>query len=118
MNKKKEFIKECLKPVFARFVCFLKIDWILIKTSSFFIKILFLAGITCFFVNRFTGIQSRLFGYACILASFALFIMHLDINSFFRHMTLNRRYFSQMFEKMIFLFPLIAFVLLIIVLIK
>lgn len=118
MNEEEKSTKEFLKPVFARFVCFLKVDWILIKTSSFFIKILFLAGITCFFVNRFTGIQSRLLGYACTVASLALFIIHLDINSFFRHMSLNRRYFSPVLEKIIFIFPLIAFMLVVILLIK
>lgn len=118
MNEEEKSTKEFLKPIFARFVCFVKVDWILIKTSSIFVKILFLAGIACLFVNRFTGIQSRLLGYMCFLASLALFIMHLDINSFFRHMSLNRRYFSPVLEKIIFIFPLIAFMLVVILLIK
>lgn len=111
-------MNEKIKNIVARCVCFLKVDLILVKTSSIFVKILFLAGIACFLVNSFTGIQSRLLGYACFLASFALFIMHLDMNSFFRHMALNRRYFFPMFEKMIFLFPLVVFTILVIELIK
>ena len=118
MNTEEQSTKESLKAVFARFVCFLKVDLILLKTSNIFVKILFVAGIVCFLVNHFTGIQSRLLGYMCFLASLALFIMHLDINSFFRHMALNRRYFSPMFEKIVFLFPLVAFTILVIELIK
>ena len=117
MNEEEKSTKEFLKPIFARFVCFLKVDWILIKTSSIFVKIPFLAGIACLFVNRFTGIQSRLVGIACLLASFALFIVHLDMSSFFRHMMLNRRYFYQIFERLMFFFPFVAVIYLIVKLI-
>jgi hypothetical protein len=117
MNEEEKSTKEYLKPIFARFVCFLKVDWILIKTSSIFVKILFLAGIACLFVNRFTGLNSRLIGIACLFASFALFIIHLDMSSFFRHMMLNRRYFYQIFERIMFFFPFVAVIYLIIKLI-
>ena len=117
MNEEEKSTKEFLKPIFARFVCFLKVDWILIKTSSILVKILFLAGIACLFVNRFTGIQSRLVGIACLLASFALFIVHLDMSSFFRHMMLNRRYFYQIFERLMFFFPFVAVLFLVVKLI-
>ena len=117
MNEEEKSTKEFLKPIFARFVCFLKVDWILIKTSSIFVKILFLAGIACLFVNRFTGLHSRLIGIACLLASFVLFVIHLDMSSFFRHMMLNRRYFSQFFERFLFFFPFVTVIYLIIKLI-
>ena len=117
MNEEEKSTKEFLKPVFARFVCFLKVDWILVKTSSIFVKILFLAGIACLFVNRFTGLNSRLIGIACLLASFALFVIHLDMSSFFRHMMLNRRYFYQIFERILFFFPFVAVLFLVVKLI-
>ena len=117
MNEEEKSTKEFLKPVFARFVCFLKVDWILIKTSSIFVKILFLAGIACLFVNRFTGLHSRLVGIACLLASFVLFVIHLDMSSFFRHMMLNRRYFYQIFERIMFFFPFVVVLFLVLKLI-
>ena len=110
-------MNEKIKNIAARFVCFLKVDWILVKTSSIFVKILFLAGIACLFVNRFTGLHSRIVGIACLLASFVLFVIHLDMSSFFRHMMLNRRYFSQFFERLMFFFPFVAVIYLIVKLI-
>lgn len=110
-------MNENLKGIKDRFVSFLKVDWILVKTSSIFVKILFLAGIACLFVNRFTGLNSRLIGIACLLASFALFVIHLDMSSFFRHIMLNRRYFSQFFERILFFFPFVAVIYLIVKLI-
>ena len=110
-------MNEKITNIAARFVCFLKVDWILIKTSSIFVKILFLAGIVCLFVNRFTGLNSRLVGITCLLASFVLFIVHLDMNSFFRHMMLNRRYFYQISERVLFFFPFVAIIYLIVKLI-
>ena len=110
-------MNENIKNIAARFVCFLKVDWILIKTSSIFVKILFLAGIACLFINRFTGLNSRLIGVVCLLASFALFIVHLDMSSFFRHMMLNRRYFYQIFERILFFFPFVVAIYLVIKLI-
>ena len=117
MNEEEKSTKEFLKPIFARFVCFLKVDWILIKTSSIFVKISFLAGIACLFVNRFTGLHSRLVGIACLLASFVLLVIHLEMSNFFRHMMLNRRYFSQFFERILFFFPFVAVLFLIVKLI-
>ena len=99
MNEEERSIKEFLKPIFARLVCFVKVDWILVKTSSIFVKILFFAGI------------------ACLLASFALFVIHLDMSSFFRHMMLNRRYFYQIFERILFFFPFVAVLFLVVKLI-
>ena len=101
-------MNENLKGIKDRFVCFLKVDWILIKTSSIFVKIPFLAGIACLFVNRFTGLNSRLIGIACLLASVVLLVIHLEMSNFFRHMMLNRRYFSQFFERILFFFPFVA----------
>lgn len=117
MNEEEKSTKESLKPVFARFVCFLKVDWILIKTSSIFVKILFLAGIACLFVNRFTGLNSYLIGIACLLASFVLLVIHLEMSIFFRHMMLNRRYFYQIFERIMFFFPFVAVLFLVVKLI-
>lgn len=117
MNEEEKSTKEFLKPIFARFVCFLKVDWILVKTSSIFVKILFFAGIACLFVNRFAGLNSHLIGVVCLLASFVLFIIHLDMSSFFRHMMLNRRYFYQIFERLMFFFPFVAVIYLIVKLI-
>ena len=110
-------MNENLKGIKDRFGSFLKVDWILVKTSSIFVKILFLAGIACLFVNRFTGIQSRLVGIACLLASFVLLVIHLEMSNFFRHMMLNRRYFSQFFERILFFFPFVAVLFLVVKLI-
>ena len=110
-------MNENLKGIKERVGSFLKVDWILIKTSSILVKILFLAGIACLFVNRFTGLHSRLVGIACLLASFVLFVIHLDMSSFFRHMMLNRRYFYQIFERLMFFFPFVAVLFLIVKLI-
>ena len=117
MNEEGKSTKESLKAVFARFVCFLKVDWILVKTSSIFVKVLFLSGIVCLFVNRFTGLNSRLIGIACLMAAFVLFIVHLDMSSFFRHMMLNRRYFYQIFERIMFFFPFVVVLFLVLKLI-
>ena len=117
MNAEGQSTKEYLRPIFARFVCFLKVEWILIKTSSIFVKILSLAGIACLFVNRFTGLNSHLIGIACLLASFVLLVIHLEMSNFFRHMMLNRRYFSQFFERIMFFFPFVVVLFLIVKLI-